>query len=195
MVGTTAGFYTYAASNPLLYTDIDGLDVFHCHAPADLASGTGFGREHHWIMTGPAQSFSDPEFDAFMHPAWGWGPAGSGGLVQALVDHSRRTRRTCDLVPDVDEGVVNALLKLHRGTESAPKPIDGKWVPFVSDCRSFANLMLNSSGMSISGVARTAGDSPTGPDSAYYLCYANPGLCGMMPRWMQELFNYEPKSP
>jgi RHS repeat-associated protein len=139
--GNDVNFYRYAANRPSIFIDPFGRTVYLCHRPVNLVGFFSFLNgypslfSHFWIKTNSVEA--------------GLGNANVGVPGQnappdlpltktVIVNHqgeSTAPGATCSEVPDEDEDCVNKELQIGKS--------EGRFIPGINDCRTFANSVLN----------------------------------------------------
>jgi RHS repeat-associated protein len=135
-IGLQGGWnrFAYGESNPLMYTDPFGLDVFLCSQPAFGIPNNPL--DHQWLRTDTAE--------AGMGGTRGNIPGNQSGDMPGdpvqVTDHTGRSKEkgaSCTKVDGVDEKKVNDSLRIGR-------PL-GRWGP-TNQCQSFARQTLIDAG-------------------------------------------------
>jgi RHS repeat-associated protein len=140
-LGEDANFYRYASNRPSMFVDPLGRTVYLCHRPVQLVGVFSFLNNypnlvtHTWLMTNTVE--------AGLGRAQGTvpgqnAPADLPGIKVAVVDHtgeSKAPNASCSEIPNEDEDCVDKELRL--GTP------EGRFVPGVNDCGTFASRVLN----------------------------------------------------
>jgi RHS repeat-associated protein len=135
-IGLQGGWnrFAYGESNPLMYTDPFGLDVFLCSQPAFGIPNNPL--DHQWLRTDTAE--------AGMGGTRGNIPGNQSGDMPGdpvqVTDHTGRSKEkgaSCTKVDGVDEKKVNDALRIGR-------PL-GRWGP-TNQCQSFARQTLIDAG-------------------------------------------------
>jgi hypothetical protein len=106
--------FAYVMNNPVMWIDPYGLEVKLCHGPVEHQLLPSFA-DHYWLKTDKYES---------------------GKYGNEWVDHTGKSTVydesdppvfTCEIVENVDEDVINDIIK--PGNTTTP------WMPIIYDCR------------------------------------------------------------
>jgi RHS repeat-associated protein len=139
--GEDVNFYRYASNRPSMFIDPLGRKVYICHRAVQLVGFFGFLNDlpsrvtHTWVKTGSREAGLGPEIGTV--PGQN-APPDLPFIPVAVVDHtgeSKAPNASCTEIPNEDEDCVDRELRLGEP--------QGRFVPGVNDCGSFANRVLN----------------------------------------------------
>jgi RHS repeat-associated protein len=139
--GEDVNFYRYASNRPSMFIDPLGRKVYLCHRPLQLAGFFSFLNNHPnlathaWLKTDSREAGQGPANGTV--PGQN-APADLPFIPVAVVDHtgeSQAPNASCVEIPNEDEDCVDRELRVG-------KP-EGRFVPGVNDCISFAGRTLN----------------------------------------------------
>lgn len=102
-----------------------------CKRAADLPLIGQLGAKHHWLRT-PHKEVGMGQTPGEIP---GHGEAPPVGLSTQWVDHSKEKEKECVVIPDVDVACVERETEFGKDT--------GKWVPFLNDCHTKTQEVLD----------------------------------------------------